>query len=141
MKKILFSFAMLLACSVAFGKPAPLMAGNKTAATDSVYAYVDQTPMFPGGVNAFNAFVQKNLNYPDAALKNHTRGRVIVSFIVEVDGSLTNFTVKRPVGDGTDEESIRVLALSPKWEPGSKDGKHVRVLYTVPIAFPFSKVQ
>jgi len=103
-----------------------------------VFTSVEQVPVFPGGINAFEQFLGKNIRYPEAARNKNTQGRVIISFIVETDGTLTNFKVMRSVGDGTDEEAIRVLALSPKWTPGLQNGHRVRVAYTVPINFTLS---
>lgn len=112
---------------------------DTTHKTDGpAYTSVEQVPVFPGGINAFEQFLGKNIKYPEAARNKNTQGRVIISFIVETDGTLTNFKVMRSVGDGTDEEAIRVLALSPKWTPGLQNGHKVRVAYTVPINFTLS---
>lgn len=100
-----------------------------------VYTAVEQVPEFPGGLNAFGEFLGKNIKYPAVARKKGIQGRVLISFIVEKDGSLTNLHVVHRIGGGCDEESIRVLALSPNWKPGIENGKPVRVAYSVPIAF------
>ncbi len=73
--------------------------------------------------------------YPAEAKKYNIQGRVIVSFIIEKDGSLTNIKVMRGLGYGFDEEAVRVLKLSPKWNPGLQCGVPVRVMYTFPIVF------
>jgi len=109
---------------------------NDTAKKDGrVFTSVEQTPSFPGGINAFFEFLGKNIKYPQEMRDKNVQGRVIVSFIVEKDGSLTNFRIVRDLGDGAGEEAVRVLALSPKWEPGTQNGKPVRVMYSVPINF------
>jgi TonB family protein len=100
-----------------------------------VFSSVEKIPEFPGGINAFYNFLSRNIKYPDEARQKGVQGRVIVSFIVEKDGSLTNFKIARGVGSGTDEEAIRVLALSPTWSPGLQNGEAVRVAYSVPISF------
>ena len=102
---------------------------------DKVFTSVEQVPGFPGGLQAFYTFLGKNIRYPATARKNKTQGRVIISFIVEKDGSITNVKIVRGIGDGCDEEAARVLNISPKWSPGIQNGKPVRVAYTVPIAF------
>jgi TonB family protein len=99
---------------------------------------IDEVPEFPGGLEAFGRFLTRNLRYTAAARKNNTQGRVIVSFIVEKDGSLSDIKVARSVGDGLDEEALRVMKLSPHWKPGMQDAKPVRVAYSVPIAFTLS---
>jgi TonB family protein len=95
----------------------------------------DQVPEFPGGLDAFFKFLGKNIRYPANARENGTQGRIIISFVVEKDGSLTDVKVVKGIGDGCDEEAVRVIKMSPKWNPGVQDGKPVRVKYSVPIAF------
>jgi len=91
--------------------------------------------MFPGGTKAYGKFLEKNLRWPT---QDDIQGRVIVSFIVEKDGSLTNFKVERSLGKDCDNEALRVLRKFPKWIPGMKNGKPVRVKYMVPINFTIS---
>jgi TonB family protein len=99
---------------------------------------IEEVPEFPGGLEAFGRFLARNLRYTATARENKTQGRVIVSFIVEKDGSLSDIKVARGVGDGLDEEALRVMRLSPHWKPGMQDAKPVRVAYSVPIAFTLS---
>jgi TonB family protein len=103
-----------------------------------VFTSVEQVPEFPGGLSAFEQFLAKNIRYPQEARDKNVQGRVIVSFIVETDGTLTNFKIVRSVGSGADEEAVRALSLSPKWTPGLQNGHKVRVAYTVPISFTLS---
>lgn len=100
-----------------------------------VFTSVEEVPEFPGGVQGFYHFLASSIRYPEAARKNKTQGRVVVSFIVEKDGALSDVHVLRGIGDGCDEESVRVLNTSPKWKPGTQNGKQVRVQYSVPISF------
>jgi TonB family protein len=102
---------------------------------DSVFTNPTQLPTFPGGLKAFGEFLGKNIKYPETAKKNKIQGRVYLTFVVEKDGSLSRFKVVRGIGSGCDEEAVRVLAISPKWNPGMQNGKVVRVQYTVPIFF------
>lgn len=101
---------------------------QQSAAT--VYTEAEKKPDFPGGMKAFYDFIGENYKAPDAKID----GKVYIQFIVEADGSLANFEVLRDIGHGTGEEAVRVLKLSPKWIPGEKDGKPVRVQYSIPIS-------
>jgi TonB family protein len=113
-----------------------------TAATkqDKVYDFVavDTPPSFPGGISQFYSFIGKTIKYPEEAAKNKVQGKVFVSFIVEMDGSLNEIHVDRRLGSGTDEEALRVLSLSPRWNPGIKDKQPIRVKYNIPISFALS---
>ena len=80
-------------------------------------------------------FLQDNLKYPESAMKNNVQGRVIVQFVVEKDGTPTEFNVLRAVNPDLDAEALRVLKTMPKWKPGMQKGEVVRVKYTVPVAF------
>ncbi|BAU52192.1 M56 family metallopeptidase [Mucilaginibacter gotjawali] len=100
-----------------------------------VFTAVEQNPSFPGGLEAFYRFLGKNVKYPQEMRDKNVQGRVIIRFIVEQDGALTNFNIVRDLGYGAGEEAVRVLALSPKWEPGIQNGRAVRVMYSVPINF------
>jgi protein TonB len=107
--------------------------GGITNEEDRVYniANVDVQPTYLGGVEEFIKFISNNFN-PPAELTQ--RGRVIVSFIIERDGALSDIKVIRDLGFNTAEETIRVLGLSPKWCPAEKNGKPVRSIYSFPIA-------
>lgn len=94
-----------------------------------------QAPIFPGGDLAFVRFLTKNITYPVIARESNVKGKVILTFFVERDGSLTGIRVVRGIGAGCDEEAVRVLKLSPLWKPGIQDGHPVRVQYSVPIEF------
>ena len=88
-------------------------------------------PEFPGGNSKLVSFIAKNFRAPD---KNGLYGQVIVKFIVEIDGSLSNFEViSNTVGYGSDKEALRVLKLSPKWNPAELDGKMIRCSFVFPI--------
>jgi TonB family protein len=99
------------------------------------YFRLEIQPEFPGGLSAFTNFLTRNIRYPDAARVNHIQGRVIVSFVVDNAGNLTDIKIVRGIGSGCDEEAARVMRLSPPWKPGRYEGKPVRVAYSVPIAF------
>lgn len=96
---------------------------------------VDQQPSFPGGTNAFNTFIVSNLKYPVVAQENGIQGRVVVKFIVEKDGSISNVEVDRSVDPSLDNEAMRVIKNMPKWIPGQINGKAVKVECSYPFVF------
>lgn len=100
-----------------------------------VFDVVEKAPEFPGGVEALMKFLSENVRYPEAAHKIGAQGRVLVSFIVEPDGGISNAHVLKKVNDDLDAEAVRVIGSMPKWTPGMQSGKAVRVKYTVPITF------
>lgn len=101
------------------------------------FVIVEEMPTFGGGdINEFRInYVQKNLKYPDVAAENGIQGRVIINFVVEPDGRVSNVKVVRGVDPSLDKEAVRVVSASPKWKPGKQRGKPVRVQYTIPIIF------
>ncbi|WP_169306793.1 TonB family protein [Pedobacter polaris] len=103
----------------------------------TVYSFVSMStpPTFPGGVGKFYDYLGKNIKYPAIAADNDIQGNVFVSFVVEKDGSLSDLRVDRRLGFGTDEEALRVLKLSKRWNPGMQNGRLVRVRYNIPIKF------
>ena len=119
---------------------APVSPEAKEAPADStakeeVFMVAEQMPEFPGGMKELLKFLQDNLKYPENAMKNNVQGRVIVQFVVEKDGTLTEFKVARSVDPDLDAEALRVLQIMPKWKPGMQRGKIVRVKFTVPVSF------
>lgn len=95
------------------------------------YANPDKSPEFEGGLDKFFQFFSKNYKMPN---QYSGRGNLIIGFIVEKDGSITDIKIIKDLGDGTGKEAIRVLKLSPKWKPGLVNGKPARVSYSLPIA-------
>jgi periplasmic protein TonB len=96
---------------------------------------IDVYPKYPGGDDARLWFLRKNVKYPETALKASVQGIVIVVFIIEIDGSLSNVEVTKSIGGGCDEEAMRVVKLMPRWEPAKRNGKAVRVVVRMPIVF------
>ena len=100
----------------------------------TIYAIVNQMPEFPGGQQALFDYLSKNIRYPDKA--NGAQGRVIVTFVVEQDGSISNVVIAKSSGNKwLDQEGIRLIKSMPKWKPGRLKGEIVRVKYSVPITF------
>jgi len=102
-----------------------------------IFEVVEQMPSFPGGDAALMQFLSKNIKYPVVAEENGIQGRVIATFVVERDGSITDVKVVKSVDPSLDKEAVRVLKSMPKWIPGKQNGSNVRVKYTVPVTFRF----
>lgn len=102
---------------------------------DEIFYDSEVSPKFPGGDMALGELLRKNLIYPTVARENNIQGRVVVNFVVEIDGSLTDFRVIRGIGGGCDEEAIRVLKKMPKWDPGIANGRPARISFTIPVLF------
>jgi TonB family protein len=96
---------------------------------------IGDMPEFPGGTEKLFEFLKENIHYPEIAEENGVQGRVVVTFVVEVDGSISETKVVKSVDTSLDEEAIRVVKLLPKWNPAMLNGKPVRSKYTVPITF------
>lgn len=102
---------------------------------EKVFEVVEQMPSFPGGEKALLEYLGNNIKYPVVAQENGVQGRVVISFVVEKDGSITDVKVARSVDPSLDKEATRVVKSMPKWIPGKQNGSAVRVKYTVPVAF------
>ena len=100
-----------------------------------VFDVVEEMPQFPGGQAALLEYLAKNIKYPVVAEENGIQGRVIVTFVVERDGSITDVKVVKSVDPSLDKEASRVVKAMPKWQPGKQNGSAVRVKYTVPVQF------
>ena len=98
--------------------------------------FVEQMPVYNGDLNAF---ISKNIQYPELARTNGIEGRVAVQFVVNEDGSITDVKVTRGIGGGCDEEAVRVIKSMPKWKPGRNNGVPVKVYFTQPITFRLSE--
>ena len=131
MKKLLFMSLMAVCCLTT-------VSAQKTVVSQknqTVFDVVEQMPEYPGGIAALLEYLMKNVKYPADAEKQKIEGRVIATFIVETDGSISNIEVAKPVFPSLDAEAVRVLSGMPKWTPGRQNGKEVRVKYAVPISF------
>ena len=112
---------------------------SKTEFTGEVYEIVEQMPEYPGGLTALMNYLRANTRYPAAAQKAGIEGRVIVSFIVEPNGSVSNVKIVRSVDTNLDQEALRVVRQMPKWKPGTQNGVAMRVKYRLPITFTLKK--
>lgn len=99
------------------------------------FVSIEKQPEFPGGIRKFYQYLSASIKYPKMAQENNVQGKVFLCFVVEKDGSLTDVQITRGLGSGTDEEAIRVLKESPKWNPGISNGIPVRVKYNINVNF------
>ena len=129
MKKQLLFLAVLLS-------PVMVMAQNTAEASSPATEKSTNTPAsFFNDKRAWNYFISTNLRYPKDAYINNIQGQVLVEFTIEADGSLTNANVLSSPSDDMSKEGLRVVMLSPKWKPATKDGKPVSAKFTYPINF------
>lgn len=105
--------------------------GDDTGLASSIDVY----PRYPGGDESRLSYLRRQVRYPESALKALVQGVVMVVFVVEVDGSVSHVEVPNPIGGGCDEEAIRVTKEMPRWEPGKRNGRAVRVMVRMPIVF------
>ena len=122
---MLLSVAMLTANNVIAAEPA--------SPEPKVYDMVEKMPSFPGGSEALKEYLKKNTRYPnpDACIQ----GRVVVVFVVDEKGNLSDVKVARSVEPSLDAEAVRVVESMPRWNPGIEKGKAVKVRYTLPVTF------
>ncbi|MBR8703663.1 energy transducer TonB [Porphyromonas levii] len=118
-----------------FTPPAPAQRSREEVADDHIFEYLEEMPEFPGGQAAMMKWLSKNIQYPPIAAENNIQGRVMVSFVVEPDGSISNVQIARGVDSNLDKEAIRVVKQMPKWKPGMQTGKPVRARFTLPVQF------
>lgn len=129
MKKLLF---ILMLCFTAL---ATAGAQQTEKPCDKVYDIVEVMPQFPGGQGELMKFLRNNVKYPAEAQKKKIEGRVIVTFVVNQKGRITNPTVERSAHPLLDAEALRVIKRMPKWKPGRMNGEPVNVKYRLPITF------
>ncbi len=100
-----------------------------------IFQIVEDQPDFPGGDESRMKFLQENIKYPQIANESGIEGRVILTFVVEKNGNITDIKVLKDIGGGCGEEAVRVAKIMPKWKPGKQRGKAVRVQFNMPIMF------
>jgi len=107
---------------------------------EEIFTHVEQMPQFPGGEKALMEFLSKNIKYPEIAQQKGIQGTVVLRFVVDKTGKITNNVTKlRSLDPSCDEEAIRVIKLMPKWKPGKQKGEAVPVYYTLPVRFRLQK--
>ncbi len=141
MKKIVL-FSLMLVSSLGFSQVKTTETTNDNGAViieikestdpNQIHTAAEIAPEYPGGIQEFHKYIAQNYRTPKVT--EDLKGNVIVQFVVETDGSLTDIKVIQDLGYGTGEEAVRVLKKSKKWKAGLQDGKPVRVRYTLPIS-------
>jgi protein TonB len=116
-------------------QPAPPAPKPSAEIENKVFDVVEQMPSFPGGNSALMSYLNSNVKYPVVAQENGVQGRVVISFVVEKDGSITDVQVVKSVDPSLDREASRVVRSMPRWNPGKQNGQAVRVKYDVPVSF------
>ena len=111
---------------------------KKPEEAEKPFDVVEQMPEFPGGMPELMKFLQENVKYPEEAMKNGIQGRVLIQFIVEKDGSISEAKVIKKVNELLDAEALRVIGEMPKWTPGKQKGQEVRVKFVLPVTFRLS---
>lgn len=117
------------------GKKEELIVEVSPKENNEVMLTVEIQPEYPGGMEAFNQYLRKNLRYPTQAQQANVSGNVYLSFVVEKDGSITQLQILKGLGFGCDEEAQRVLQAMPRWKPGRQQGRAVKCRFNLPIAF------
>lgn len=111
-------------------------AGEKPKVDENrVYDVVEQMPSFPGGSSKLMTYLSQNIKYPVVAEEHGIQGRVVVQFVVERDGSISDVKIVNSADPLLNSEAVRVIKSMPKWTPGKQDGQPVRVKYTIPVTF------
>ena len=118
-----------------WGKPMESAQKSQAPGEEDVYMVVEESPEFPGGTNALMGYLRDNMVIPDSCWENNIQGRVLVTFIVEKDGSITKPVVVKSVNHLLDAEALRLVSAMPKWKPGRQNGQAQRVKFTIPINF------
>jgi len=131
MKKLILMSLMAVCCLVTASAQKTVVSQKN----QKVYDVAEQMPEYPGGMPAMFEFLMKNLQYPKDAEKQKVEGRVMVMFVVETDGSISDVKVAKKTFPSLDAEAVRVVQSMPKWTPGRDKGKVVRVQYTLPVSF------
>ena len=131
MKELILMSVMIACCFLTANAQKTVVSQNN----QKVYEHPEVMPEYPGGMSAMVEFLSKNVKYPKDAAKQKVEGRVLVWFVVETDGSLTDVKVAKKVFPSLDAEAVRVVKTMPKWTPGKHNDQPVRVRFALPIVF------
>lgn len=136
MKKIAFLLLVALLSTTTITAQKTVVSKNQSK--EVVFDEVEQMPEYPGGRDSLMTFLMRTVKYPKEAMEKGVQGRVLVKFIIEKDGQVSEPEIVRSVYPALDEEARRVVRCMPKWNPGKQNGKVVRVFFTLPIMFRLS---
>jgi protein TonB len=133
--KTLFTISFFLFVANLHAQVVMIADSTASTSTDKPFTFVDVMPQFQGGDAALIKFLQQNIKYPAMERDNDIQGRVIVRFVIDEEGNVTDVETTRPVSPGLDREAQRVVKMLPKFTPGTQQGKAVKVYYNLPIVF------
>lgn len=135
---------LLILCIIVIGINGKIFAqtDESTTVTDTViYAVVDKMPEFPGGLAILQTYLAQNIIYPQDAIKNNITGTVVVKFVVEKDGSISNPVLLKDIGFGCGEHVISIVKKMPVWSAGILKEQKVRVNMVMPVSFRLPKIE
>lgn len=140
MKKLAFLIVILtLTCAVSAqntdGQKKSVKEGTEETETTAPLRFVEEMPAFPGGMEAMYTYLRREIKYPQVAIDRKIEGTVLVEFVIEKDGRVTNVKPLVSLSPECDAEAVRVVEKMPKWKPGINLGKPVRCYYNIPIRF------
>ncbi|MBQ4421087.1 MAG: energy transducer TonB [Bacteroidales bacterium] len=142
MKKLsvkLTAFSLMLLCIVSLqaqgNKKTNDKSTNKNITADKVYESCEQSAEFPGGFDTMLNFISSTLEYPPQSIENKIEGRVVVKFIIETDGSISNVEILKGLDEYCNQETLRIIKAMPRWKPAEEKGKKVRQQFVIPIRF------
>jgi periplasmic protein TonB len=102
---------------------------------EAIFIVVEEMPSYEGGEAALFKYLKDNIRYPKLALDNNIKGKVVLQFVINIDGSIQDIKVMRGIGGGCDEEALNAVKKMPSWKPSRMNGKTVRVKDTLPVSF------
>lgn len=133
MKRIIFTLMPLLFMLTAKAQKTDTL--KKVDLSNQIFAVAEHEPDYPGGIKKYKKYLDTAIHYPISAKQQNLGGRVILSMIVEKDGSLSDIKVERGISDDLDKEAVRVVKNSPKWQPALQNGRVVRAFWSTIIIF------
>ena len=134
------NFTLFCLCFI-FAISVSLAQNNEASSDTTIFKLVDIPPSFPGGVTKLLKFLYSNIYYPKEAKSLGIDGQVIVQFVIDTDGSLTNVELLRDIGGGCGKEAIRVIKMMPNWNPGIFNNQPVKTQYILPVKFKLEGVR
>ena len=117
------------------GKMIDVIPEGERSTGDEIFMVVEEMPTFPGGTEAYSEFQLNNLTYPAEAAAARIEGKVILSFVIDKEGALSDITVARGIGHGCDEAAVKMLMKSPNWTPGIQKGRAVKTKMNLAVSF------
>lgn len=139
--KVAFVLPVLFRLSGPASAPKKQTSAKTDGPFDMVFSIVEDMPKYPGDDRALMEYIQSHIQYPLIAKENGIEGRVVCSFVIDKDGSVTNPTISRGVDPALDKEALRVVGTIPKWTPGMQQGRAVKVRFTVPVLFSLKEAK